>query len=120
MARECFETDNREILIEGTLSDERFFCHYLYASGNFRPPGFSRQLTVRMTDSPPHLIISGVKGEMPVVWLPDCREIESLSRPVNHRDDKDLPLLLDSCRLWRKNGPLARRRVSADQDLKGG
>lgn len=158
----CYETDEGHLLLEGTLTDERFFPFLFYTSNVYRDPGIIHKMVVSMTLTIPKLDILSVAVEMPATPMKDCSEIAASLQKLKglsittgfsnevrklfgktkgclhlnnliismgsaavqglwsyfSRVRKDgkvyMPetspsLILDSCWLWRKEGPIAAR-----------
>lgn len=169
----CYETDEGRLLVEGTLTDERFFPYLIHALQETREPGLIHRMVVTMELTVPGLQILSVKVDMPVVPDPGCREIreslkklEGLSiRPGFTLEvralfgkaagclhltqlllamssaavqglwtygsrlrgeerpgfpDIDGSLLIDSCHMWRKDGPFPERFRRAKASLADG
>lgn len=70
-----FEIGEDKILIEGTLTDERFCQSFIYSLEQFINPGVVHRIIVRMTLSLPELIIESADAEMPAVPVEMCREV---------------------------------------------
>lgn len=158
----CYETGEAEILIEGSLADERLFPFFLYSANQSRDPGVIHQMIIRMRLSLPELTILAADAEMRIVPVAGCREIaDSLRKLVGlrirsgftnevrrllsktagclhltnlilamssaavqgvwtyysrkrqgsqiKRPEMDGSMIIDSCWLWREDGPLAAR-----------
>jgi len=157
-----FETGDDRILIEGTLTDERFCPSYIYSLQQLIEPGVVHRIIVRMTLSLPKLIIESAEAEMPAVPTVMCREVQDTVKELVglqmkrgfkenvkkilggkngcihmmnlilfmstaaiqgsysyynrvreggriKRGDFDDSLIVNSCHVWREDGPLARR-----------
>jgi hypothetical protein len=73
-----FELEENKILIEGTLTDERFCRSFIYSLQRRVDPGVIHRITVRMMLSLPKLIIESAEAEMPAVPVGMCREIKDV------------------------------------------
>ncbi|MFH1079031.1 MAG: DUF2889 domain-containing protein [Pseudomonadota bacterium] len=73
-----FELEENQILIEGTLTDERFCRSFIYSLQRLVDPDVIHRITVRMTLSLPKLIIESAEAEMPAVPVGMCREIKDV------------------------------------------
>lgn len=155
-----FEIGENKILIEGRLSDERFFKSFSYTVQDSIKPGIVHDLKVRIILSLPNLIIEHAEAEMTTVPIEMCREIESTfcnltglrigrgfrdkvkeifggakgcvhmlnlilfmssaaiqgyysyynrvqENGILVQSNNDDSLIVDSCHIWRKDGPLA-------------
>ena len=71
----CHETDGSAIIVEGELTDERFFPCILVSTGETRGPGVFHHLRASMTVCLPELTIKTISAEMPVVPVDICAEI---------------------------------------------
>lgn len=70
-----YESNDGDIIIEGTLTDERFSPFTIYSTNETRDGGIIHSLLVRMKISVPTLKIVEIEIEMPVVPLAGCEEI---------------------------------------------
>jgi len=157
-----FEIGERRILIEGRLTDERFFKSYIYAVQRAIEPGIVHDIIVRVALSLPGLIIECAEVEMPTVPMAMCREVKDIVSKlegfrITHgfkekvkevlggkkgcihilnlmlfistaaiqgsysyynrvredgklmQPDFDSSLVINSCHIWREEGPLAPR-----------
>ncbi len=73
-----FEIGERKILIEGRLTDERFFKSFVYSHGQIIDPGIVHDITVTLTLLLPDLTIECAEAEMPEVPTEMCREIKDV------------------------------------------
>jgi len=168
----CYELDERKLLVEGTLTDERFFPFMFYTTKEYHDPSVVHKMVVSLTLSLPKLDILSVDVEMPITPMKECSEILSSlqklkgmsiaagftgavrklfgktegclhlnnliismgsaaiqglwsysSRVREGRVSKpktDQSLILDSCWLWRKDGPIADRYRELQRGRKAG
>ncbi|MHB8908267.1 MAG: DUF2889 domain-containing protein [Syntrophales bacterium] len=172
----CYETKEELLIIEGSLTDERFFPYVINVLDVKHDPGLIHQITATMELSIPTLKIHSMKAEMPVVPDEGCREIkdaiqklagrsirpgftnevrkilgrvsgclhltnlilsmssaavqgvwsyysrEREGRPAPPTSGGDGSMLLNSCYMWRENGPFLEkiRRRNAVEHEKGG
>lgn len=70
-----YESNDGGLIIEGTLTDERFSPFVIYYTNETRDGGIIHSLLVRMKLSVPALKIIDIEVEMPVVPLVGCEEI---------------------------------------------
>ena len=157
---ETYDIGNDQLLVEGSLLDERHNTAQLHDDKENIIPKIIHGMAVRMTLSLPQLKIISLEAETPVIPHPDCAEIraavlrlqgieikhgftESVQRLVGKtegclhmmnlvlamgsaavqgmwshlsqkrqsgqidRPDSHNDMLVDSCWVWRKDGPLA-------------
>lgn len=157
-----FEIEEGKILIEGRLTDDRFFESFIYSLQRTIEPGIVHNILVKMTLSLPDLTIEYAEADMPTVPIEMCREIKnvvgklkglSITRGFKSkvkevlggkkgcihmmnlilfmsaaavqgsytyynrvredgkrmRPDFDSSLVINSCHIWREEGPLAPR-----------
>lgn len=77
----CYEMDEKTIMVEGALTDERLFPFFLYSANESREPGIIHRMIIRMSLSLPELVVLSVDAEMPVVPVAGCRDIaESIKK----------------------------------------
>lgn len=175
MAVNCYETDQGRLIVEGSLTDERFFPYLIHALQEVREPGLMHRMVVTMELTIPGLQILTVNVDMPVVPDPGCREIKDSLQKLEGRSirsgftlevrglfgkaggclhltqlllamgsaavqglwtygsrlrgkerpgfpDMDGSLLIDSCHMWRQDGPFLerfRRTMASLADGKG-
>jgi cytidylate kinase len=157
----CFETDEGRLIVEGTLTDERFFPFMFYTTKEYHNPSVVHKMVVSLTLSIPKLEVLSVDVEMPITPMKECAEIISSLQKLKgisiasgfagtvrklfgktegclHLNNlilsmgsaamqglwsyfsrvregrvaepkTDQSLILDSCWLWRKDGPIADR-----------
>ncbi|MBU2055646.1 MAG: DUF2889 domain-containing protein [Proteobacteria bacterium] len=72
----CYETDEEELIIEGSLIDERLFPFQIHALNERREAGPIHHIALSMKLSVPQLEIISLNSEMPVVPDAGCREIK--------------------------------------------
>ena len=73
-----FEIGENRILIEGVLTDERFYQSIIYARQELITPGVVHRIIVRMTLLLPRLIIESAEAEMPTVPTDICKEVKEV------------------------------------------
>lgn len=158
----CFELDDKILLVEGSLSDERLFPSIVYTANAKRDPGIVHKMSVSMYLSIPRLKINKIEAEITASPVEGCNEIvkqilelegmtikSGFSNEVRAilgkakgcihltnlilamssaavqglwaffsrlRDDghplvpeTDLAMIIDSCWMWRDDGPMAAR-----------
>lgn len=81
---ECYELTEGGLLIEGTLTDERFFPYMIYATQQVEAPGPIHQMVVSMAISLPDMIIHNVEVRMPVIPMPECEETKKTLARLNN------------------------------------
>lgn len=166
-----YEVGENELLIEGTLKDDRFFPSYFYSANKFIDPGTIHHMIIRLTLSLPSLLITSAESEMREVPNEICHEVEGVvqklvgiqirrgfthkirdmiggvagclhltnlilaigsaavqgqwayySRKRDGQDNRvpetDMSLLMDSCWLWREDGPYYERIVEMKKEQK--
>jgi len=74
IAVSTFEIGQDEILVEGSLRDERLCPVISSSTGVDLPPGTVHHMTVRMTLAVPALEIVSIRAAMPVHPFPECLE----------------------------------------------
>jgi hypothetical protein len=157
----CYETDTERLIVEGFLTDERFFPYFIRRLSEPRDAGPIHHVALMMEMTLPEMKIVSIMAQMPVVPDPGCRDIvESVNqleghfiRPgfttevrtlfgktsgclhltnlilamssaavqglwsylsrvregvVHSLTETDEAMLLDSCHMWRKEGPFAK------------
>lgn len=78
---DCYELDGEALLLEGTLTDERFFPYLVYATGEIEDPGVIHGMVVSLMLDLPGLTIRNVTAQMPAIPMPGCAEAkQSLER----------------------------------------
>jgi hypothetical protein len=167
----CYETDGKQMVIEGSLTDERHFPYMIHAFREKREAGLIHDIALRMDLTIPRMEITSISAEMPVVPDPGCRAIREEVQKLKGRfiqpgftnevrelfgraagclhltnlvlamssaaiqglwshlsrvrdgispplPETDRSMLIDSCHMWRKEGPfverLRRRRMTKD------
>jgi|APFre7841882654_1041346.scaffolds.fasta_scaffold08100_1 hypothetical protein len=73
-----FEIGEGKILIEGRLTDERFFRSFIYALQRSVEPGIVHDIMVKIIVSLPDLTIECAEAEMPTVPIEMCREVKDV------------------------------------------
>jgi hypothetical protein len=73
----CYEIDGERLVVEGSLTDERFFPYVIHALNEKHDPGLMHQLALTMELSVPEMRIISIEAEMPVVPDPGCRDIRA-------------------------------------------
>lgn len=159
-----YELGDDSLMVEGVLTDDRFFPSYFYSAKRCIEPGTVHRIIIRLHLTLPEIEITGADAEMPDVPNDICREIEGLvkhlvglritrgfTRKVSdlvggangclhmahliismasaaiqgqwayygrHREgetvrvpETDLSLFLNSCWLWKEDGPYYRRII---------
>jgi hypothetical protein len=168
----CYETDGERLVIEGYLTDERFFPYIIHALNEKRDAGLMHHIALTMELTIPQMNIISIKVEMPVVPDTGCNNVKETVQKLTGRriqpgftnevkailgkasgcvhltnlvlamssaavqglwsyfsrsreggtapslPGTDGSMLLDSCYMWRKDGPFVkniRRRRIAEQ-----
>lgn len=167
---ECFEQDNHQLLVQGTLTDERFFPYLVYATQEIEEPGIIHGMEISLLIDISSLTIREVTTKTPVIPMAGCEETKlSLQKLINLQikpgltgeirriigksrgclhlnnlllamlaaamqglwayhsrkresgfvatPDVDLSLMIDSCWMWRKGGPLAEKITTMLREL---
>jgi len=81
----CYETGTQHLVIEGFLTDERFFPYVIHAVGEKRDAGLMHHLALTMELTIPQMRIVSAIAEMPVVPDEGCREINETVQKLNGR-----------------------------------
>lgn len=81
---DCYELIEGGLLVEGTLTDERFFPYLVYATRQVEDPGPIHQMVVSMVISLPEMVIHNVEARMPVIPMPECTEIKNSLERLNN------------------------------------
>jgi hypothetical protein len=158
----CYETDTERLIVDGLLTDERFFPYFIRRLREKREAGPIHRVALTMELTLPEMKIVSIMAQMPVVPDPGCRDIiESVNqlegrfiRPgftnevrtlfgrtlgclhltnlilamssaaiqglwsylsrmregaVPSLPATDGSMLIDSCHMWRKEGPFAEK-----------
>lgn len=71
----CFEVDEKTLLVEGTLRDERLFPSIVYTANLMRDPGVVHKMSISMTLSIPRLKIIKIDAEITESPIQGCSEI---------------------------------------------
>jgi hypothetical protein len=72
----CYETDTERLIVEGFLTDERFFPYIIHALRQTCGPGLIHHVALTMELTIPQMEILSITAEMPVVPDAECRDIE--------------------------------------------
>lgn len=82
----CYETGEESLVVEGSLTDERFFPYVIHALNEKHEPGLMHHLVLTMELSVPQLRIISINADMPVVPDSGCRDIrESVQKLIGQR-----------------------------------
>jgi hypothetical protein len=76
MSVKILELEGDRILIEGTLTDERFCESFIYLLERLVDPGVIHHVIVRIILSLPKLLIESAEAEMPAVPVDMCKEMK--------------------------------------------
>jgi hypothetical protein len=101
----AYEIDDESILLEGSLTDERFFPFFFYSRNEEAEAGMIHQMKISMVVHIPEMTILSIEAEMPMVPIDACREIKhSVKKITGYRIkpglNKDLKKLfggVDGC-----------------------
>lgn len=73
-----FEIGEGKILLEGRITDERFYKSFLYTLNQSIEPGIVHNIIVRMTLSLPDLTIECAEADMTTVPIEMCKEVKDV------------------------------------------
>ena len=157
-----YETDEKRLIIEGSLTDERLFPYVIHARNEKRDAGLMHHIMLAMELTIPDMNILSIKARMPVIPDPGCNDVQEAVQKLAGRyirpgftnevraifqkasgcihltnlilamssaavqglwsyfsrsreggaalslPDPDGSMLLDSCYMWRKDGPFVK------------
>ncbi len=77
-----YSIDDDQVLVEGTLQDDRLVEYYLISSRDRRPPGVIHQMTLRILVEAPEFIIRDIEVDMPGIPREECSETGSMMESI--------------------------------------
>jgi hypothetical protein len=81
----CYETDAERLIVEGVLTDERFFPYFIRRLRETCEAGPIHRVALTMELTLPEMKIVSIMAQMPVVPDPGCRDImESVNQLEGH------------------------------------
>ena len=81
----CYETDTERLIVEGFLTDERFFPYFIRSLSETREAGLIHHVALTMELSIPQMKILSITAEMPVVPDAECRDIKDAVQKLEGR-----------------------------------